>query len=43
VGFVEPNGVATGHLDALPERLAGLAVNVRFGERKFAQFNIIEH
>ena len=25
----------------LPEPLAGLAINVRFGERKLAQFNII--
>ena len=30
-------------LDAFPERLAGLAINVRFGDRKLAQFNIIEH
>ena len=34
---------ATGELGAPPERLAGLAINVRFGERKLAQFNIIEH
>jgi hypothetical protein len=30
---------ATGQLDALPERFAGLAINVRLGERKIAQFN----
>jgi hypothetical protein len=35
--------LAVGQTDALPEWLTGLAIDVRCGERKLAQFHVIEH